>query len=168
MKKRHRSKTRQKPDPEDGDAARDHAIRLLARREYARGELAMRLRQRGFSPDCAESVLDGLEERGYLSDERFAEIFVRTRIERGSGPLKIRAELGQRGVADEIIDRALAEADCDFGALAHRVRCRRFGETPPADFEDKARQARFLAQRGFRADDVRRSLDADPSELGIE
>lgn len=148
--------------------AKAFAVRLLSRREYARHELAQRLARKGYGRETVESVLARLEELDYLSDARFAEQFVRSRVDRGSGPMKIRAELMKRGVDDADIESALAAADCDFTELAVRVRQRRFGEARPGDLEEKARQARFLAQRGFRADDVRTALDVDPAELGLE
>ncbi|MEA5446004.1 regulatory protein RecX [Gammaproteobacteria bacterium AB-CW1] len=150
------------------DKATAFAVRLLSRREYARQELAQRLSRKGYGSETREAVLARLEELGYLDESRFVEHFVRSRIDRGSGPLKIRAELMQRGVDGALIDRGLAEADCDFSRLAASVRQRRFGEERPAALEEKARQARFLAQRGFAADHVRTALDVDPAELGLE
>lgn len=168
-KKKKKARTRQRPEPEDTvAAAQAAAVRLLARREYSRGELEQRLRGRGFGRERVTEVLDALEAEGYLSDARFAEHFVRSRIERGNGPMKIRAELSQRGVADAEVERALDAAECDFAALAASVRARRFGEAGPRDLPDKARQARFLAQRGFRSEDMRGCLDLDPADPGFE
>jgi len=144
------------------------AVRLLSRREYARTELAQRLSRKGYGRDTSEAAMARLEALGYLSDERFVEHFVRSRIDRGSGPMKIRAELQQRGVDSSLIDSGLREADCDFSRLAASVRQRRFGDERPTELEEKARQARFLAQRGFAADHVRTALDVDPAELGLE
>lgn len=158
-------------DPEQEDStsrATAYAVRLLSRREYARAELAGRLSRKGYGRDTCEDVLSRLEELGYLDEERFVEHFIRSRVDRGSGPMKIRAELQQRGVDGPLIDRGLDQADCDFTRLAAAVRQRRFGEDRPADLHEKARQARFLAQRGFTADDVRTALDVDPAELGLE
>ncbi|MCP1727467.1 regulatory protein [Natronospira proteinivora] len=148
--------------------AREFAVRLLSRREYARQELAQRLRRKGYGRDTIDGVLDRLEELDYLNEDRFVEHFVRTRVDRGQGPMKIRAELMQRGVDGGLIDRAIATADCDFGQLAAAARQRRFGDERPDSLEEKARQARFLAQRGFTADHVRTALDTDPEELGLE
>lgn len=167
--KKKKARTRRRPEFEDTEeAARAAAVRLLARREYARGELEQRLRSRGYGRERVTAVLAELEQDGYLSDARFAEHVVRTRIDRGNGPMKIRAELSRHGVADAEIERALADAECDFAALAAEARERRFGEAGPRDLSDKARQARFLAQRGFRSEDMRDCLDLDPADPGLE
>jgi regulatory protein len=65
---------------------RQVALRLLARRDHAIGELARKLRERGFGTDEIKPVLVEFEREGWLSDARFAEVFVRSRIDRGQGP----------------------------------------------------------------------------------
>lgn len=133
---------------------------LLARREHTRSELTAKLSARGADRLDIGPVLDTLEADGLLSDARFAEAFVRQRIQRGHGPVRIRHELGQRGVDERAAEAAMAEADPDWDERAVRARHGRFGRQKPADFKDRARQARFLTYRGFTADQVRRALEA--------
>jgi regulatory protein len=157
--------SRRKPEQDEDPVARAEAqaVRFLTRRDYARRELSERLSTRGHGRAAIDAALERLDELGYLDDTRFAEQFVRSRIERGAGPVKIRAELSRRGVESEVCERALAGADCDFRSLALEVRIRRFGPETPKDLPEKARQARFLAQRGFAGDQVRHAVDADPA-----
>ncbi|TDX29890.1 regulatory protein [Modicisalibacter xianhensis] len=140
---------------------RDDAIRLLARREYARAELERRLAAKGHAPQAIGQALDSLAEEGLQCDARFAEIFVRSRVARGQGPIKIRAELGERGIAAEQARQAFAEVECreavDWFALACETLAKRFsgpGEEP----RERARRERFLAGRGFDFDQVRHAL----------
>lgn len=86
----------QKKDP--NQQAPEIALRLLARREHSRFELTMKLRQRRVDARVIEDVLDDFEDKGWLSDDRFAEVFVRQRMDAGYGPLKILADLQQRGI----------------------------------------------------------------------
>lgn len=140
---------------------RDDAIRLLARREYARAELERRLAAKGHAPQAIGQALDSLAEEGLQCDARFAEIFVRSRVARGQGPIKIRAELGERGIAAEQARQAFAEAQShdavDWFELACEALAKRFsgpGEGP----RERARRERFLAGRGFDFDQVRHAL----------
>ncbi len=55
---------------------RVQAIRLLARREYARAELQQKLLAKGAAPDEARCLLDELTAQGYLSDARYARVTV--------------------------------------------------------------------------------------------
>jgi len=136
---------------------RDDAIRLLARREYAAAELRARLAAKGHEPAAVESAIAQLAEEGLQSDARFVEHFVRSRVHRGQGPVKVRAELGQRGVAHELIGEALRDAECDWYALACEALAKRFSG-PGAAPRERARRERFLASRGFDAEQVHHAL----------
>ena len=136
----------------------DTALRLLARREHSLTELRSKLASRGHEAGVVEEVLSELARRGLVSDQRFAEAFLRSRLERGQGPLKIRAQLRERGVASGLIDAALGEAEIDWDRRAADARSGRFGEAPPADRKQMARQARFLRGRGFSEAQVVRAV----------
>ena len=146
------------PSLPGGRPARDAALRLLARREHSLRELRTKLSSRGYEEAEIGRTLDQLARRDLVSDERFTEAFLRSRLERGQGPLKIRAQLRQRGVAAGLIDAALGEAGVDWNRRAAAVRSGRFGEAPPADRNEMARQARFLRGRGFSEAQVVRAV----------
>jgi len=137
---------------------RDRALGLLARREHARAELARKLAERGFAAAAVAEVTSALAAEGLVSDARFAAAFVRERIERGWGPLRIRRDLEARGAEPDAVERALAEADADWVRRAALARARRFGEAAPGDYPEWARQARFLERRGFTREQIRRAL----------
>jgi regulatory protein len=101
-----------------------------------------------------DAVLDWLEAHRYLSAERFVEARVHARASR-FGNLRIRQELAQHQVALQP-DAALALARSEFDR-ARAVRTRKF-PAPPATAAEHARQARFLAGRGFSADVIGRVL----------
>ena len=137
------------------------AMNLLARREHSTQELRDKLLARGFEDDVITPALQTLSREGLLSDERFTESFIHSRVDRGSGPLKIRAELRQRGVADELITAWLDERDQVWLERAEAVRCKKFGSALPVEYKEKARQARFLQYRGFTPEQTRRLLRDD-------
>lgn len=136
----------------DETEIRSRAITFLSNREHTRAELAQKLARRVGKQQNLEGVLDELETEGLLSESRFVESFIRSRIERGQGPVKIRAELSRRGVDDDLIERFLTRTSEYWRARARSVRERRFGQEPPDGEEAWARQARFLSSRGFPAD----------------
>ena len=127
-------------------------------REHSRRELAAKLRARGFEPPDVERALEELEGQGLQSDDRFAESFVASRRRRGSGPMRIRAELRDRGVCDSLIERHLDSDPELWGELMRNVHDRKYGPEPPQDVREWARRARFLEHRGFPIDQVRRFL----------
>ena len=156
---------RSKPDDGSGEldaeACTRAALDLLARREHSRRELTRKLAARGFPDDAIGPALDALERTGALAETRFTESFVRSRIAKGQGPTRIRAELAQRGVADEDVEGALREAQVDWLATIRAVRRKRFGPELPRDFRERARQARFLEYRGFGSAEIRAALELD-------
>jgi regulatory protein len=112
-------------------------------------------------PDTDPAALDALERSGALADARFTDSFVRSRIAKGQGPQRIRAELAQRGIADDEADDGLRAADVDWLAAIRAVRAKRFGPELPRDYAERARQARFLQYRGFSAAHIRAALEFD-------
>lgn len=150
------------PGPFAGTSAseaspRDDAIRLLARREYSRAELVRRLVAKGHASVSVDEALDALAAEGLQSDTRFTEIFVRSRIARGQGPIKIRAELDERGIDRELSRMAFDAGEVDWCALACDILAKRFAG-PGHDPRERARRERFLAGRGFDFDQVRHAL----------
>lgn len=134
------------------------ALRLLAMREHSRLELMRKIRARGFLADDAEGVLDRLERQGALDESRLAERYVAERAEKGFGPNRIRAELREKGVAEALVERQLSLMDDAWPDCLARAHERRFRAGLPTDRSEYAKQARFLEQRGFSADAIRRFL----------
>jgi len=136
----------------------ESAVRLLAGREHSVRELRQKLCARGHDESLVDDVLRSLCERNLLSESRFIESFVRSRAERGQGPMRIRAELRERGIDDERIDACVTRAADYWLERLERVRVKRFGVGAPATRDDWNRQARFLAQRGYPSDLIYRAL----------
>ena len=141
-------------------SARNAALDLLARREHSLAELREKLLAREFDPAEVEEALARLAGEGLADDGRFCEAFIAARIRKGQGPIRIRAELVERGIDGETIARCIADAH-DWRALARDVRARRFGASLPADFGARARQSRFLEYRGFTGEQIRGCFGGD-------
>ncbi|HEX9627635.1 MAG TPA: regulatory protein RecX [Acidiferrobacterales bacterium] len=134
---------------------------MLARREHSRAELTAKLIQKGYDEELVGGLVAALAAEGLVSDERFVEALVSVRRGRGFGPLRIRQELQDKGVAEELVDRWVDAGDRDWIEQLQRVRVKKFGTMIPKGYAERARQARFLQQRGFPAEQIRRVLNAD-------
>jgi len=145
-------------------AAKAQALKLLVRREHGREELLRKLVARGHPRAASEQACDALELERLLSEPRFVEHFVSVKAGRGAGPAKLRAELRAKGVAAEAIEAELAQAGVDWVARCEEVRRKRFGPALPATPAERAKQARFLAGRGFSSEHIRRVLKGDVDE----
>lgn len=166
---------RSKPKPDSGVSPVDDeqstpsdilaaAMRLLARREHSCLELQRKLEDRGFAHGEITEVLAALAAERLQSDARFAEAYVYYRSSRGRGPVRIRAELRERGIGDELISRYLSMAGAEWRVSAETERQKRFGEALPQEWSERSRQARFLQNRGFSAEQIRAVLDGRSKE----
>ena len=147
-----------KSTPEPGDL-RERALRLLARREHSRAELARKLGQAGCAQHEIASLLDEFEEKNWLSDRRFAESYVADHRAR-AGSVKLAYDLRQRGVSETVIEGVLSENHDTELERAHQVWQKKFGSAP-ADSTEKARQIRFMQTRGFTLETIRNILTTD-------
>ncbi|WP_127476329.1 regulatory protein RecX [Sulfurivermis fontis] len=137
------------------------AIALLAQREHSARELERKLCDKGFPSGRVAECIARLQQERLQSDARYAESYVHLRAGKGYGPLRIRAELAERGVADEFIAPPLEEMDGQWSELAEQARRKRFGNKLPQDFQERARQARFLQYRGFATEHFRHVFSGD-------
>jgi len=136
---------------------RDIALRYLGRREYAVQELRQRLLQRGADASLADTVITELVEENLLSDERFTEMYVGMRVRRLFGPLKIRAELRGRGIADYLINKAIpAGEETWFDTASKWAEKKCPGEM---DYVTRAKVYRSLMNRGFTHEQANIALD---------
>ncbi len=136
------------------------AVALLARRDFASGELRQKLGSQGYAADVVAAVVAELIEGRALDDARYAENYVTYHAGRGQGPVRIGADLRSLGVPSELVEAALG-AGPDWRQLARATRVRKFGAEAPEDWTERTRQARFLQYRGFSSDHIRAATGAD-------
>jgi len=137
------------------------AVRLLARREHGVEELRRKLLRKGHCEDAVDKTVAKLQAKHLLSDERYASTLVHHQARRGQGPIRIRAQLRQQGLKEEVIQDNFAAAQPDWPQLATEVRRRKFGNSLPKSPAERAKQARFLQYRGFNADQIRAALKSE-------
>lgn len=143
---------------------RARALRLLARREHSRHELARRLAPHAEDADELAALLDEFSRSGWLSERRFVEQVAHARRGR-FGSRRIRQELLDKGVAEAEIAGAMPVLAAGDLEAARAVWSRKFGK-PARDRRGRARQVRFLQGRGFSLDTIMKVIDAGGDENG--
>lgn len=141
-------------------ALKNKAIYLLYRRDHSRRELTRKLTQKGFQANAIRAVLDELENEGLLNEERFIGSFIRSRRARGFGPLKICAELKERGIDRDLCLMHEEWQEELWQNSAIMLCAKRFGLTAKKTTEQKILQSRYLQQRGFTGVQIRIALSA--------
>ncbi|MRD48635.1 recombination regulator RecX [Caenimonas koreensis] len=132
------------------------ALRLLSGREYARAELERKLAPHEEAPGQLRRVLDDLQAKGFIDDQRAADSVVHRRSGK-LGAMRIRQELQGKGLAEDLVRQAVAGLQATEFERACEIWERRFGE-PAADAAARAKQVRFLVSRGFSGEVVARVL----------
>ena len=145
----------------DRRSALNKAVSCLARREHSTFELQQKLERSGIAPDLVSEVVGDLQRQGLVSDQRFAEAFIRYRSGKGYGPQRIEMELNEKGIDRSLISLVLESSECNWIRLAKDVRIKKFGAGQPAEYKERARQARFLQYRGFTGDQIRNALGGE-------
>jgi regulatory protein len=132
---------------------RERALRLLARREHGRAELAAKLQPYVLPGDDLEALLDEFSRRKQLSDERYAESRVHV-LSRKFGAARITHELRSKGIDKSLAEQASRVARASEIERAREIWRRKFQAAPRTDLE-RAKQMRFLQSRGFSFETIR-------------
>lgn len=143
---------------------REQAIRLLARREHSLFELKQKLISKGVDNDSAESVLQELSKQGLQSDERFTESFINSRSRRGYGPTRIRLELQERKIDDNLINLFLHPHAKVWIESAKAVFRKKSGGEYPKDDLQRVKITNFLKYRGFTHEQIKAALSGEEQE----
>lgn len=148
-----------KPDFLDKNELRRAMVDLLSRRDYSRLELFRKLKARCEDVDVLEQLLDDFQQRNWQSDQRFAESFLNSRYQRGLGPMRLKQEMRDKGLANDVIQLALESLEVDWYQLAFDVAQKKANSLKESDPNKKQKLFRFLAYRGFNSDQIAYAMD---------
>ncbi|MCR5085252.1 MAG: RecX family transcriptional regulator [Succinivibrionaceae bacterium] len=146
----------QKPRSSDPRAALERALALLAKREYGRRELALRL-LRGFTPEAVDEAVGRCVAEGWQSEERFLEMLVRHAHFAGQGPRKLSFDAVRKGVDPGLVREAVAAEDWAVAAAEALGRLLPGDGEPTREQRERALAA--LQRRGFTAEQCLRAIE---------
>ena len=136
--------------------AYNYAVSLLSRRDHSQRELMTKLSQKGYT-EGAEEAIRKLRDGGYVSDERFARLYVRElRTFKKYGKRRIEQELYRKGIDREIIREVLEETDFDEDELVSLIQ-RKYGRYL-LDEKGVAKTINSLLRMGYSYSEIRSAL----------
>ena len=150
-----RPKKRPRPLKPERDACQV-ALNLLARREHSRVELENKLNKKGFPCEQIDQALEQLAANDLQSDQRFLDDFVRSRVLKGNGPLRISQELRQRGIEDGL--SRIDDQEIDWLEVATNTYTKKYKSSEIADARERAKRMRYMQSKGFSGDIIRQIL----------
>jgi len=142
-------------------AAYHYAVRLLANREFCEFEMRQRLAGRDFDDEAIGWAINRLEQDGYLSELRYAEAYLRSRLKKGEAPWLAAKRAEQKGARSDAVQAALAELIEDYDAEQAARDLMQARDPAGLRFDNERvwqRQARFLRNKGFATDIILRVL----------
>ena len=142
------------------------ALRLLAQREHSRNELATKLARHVQDGDDLNALLDELQAKDFINADRVAESLVHRRAAR-LGTQRLVQELRGKGLDDDLVRATAERLRATEQERAQAVWRQRFGSVA-SDAQERAKQMRFLAARGFAGDVVRRVVQGGSPDDGAD
>ncbi|MDO5639737.1 MAG: recombination regulator RecX [Neisseria sp.] len=140
---------------------RARAMDILSRREISRAELKRKLAPHAESEEEVEAVLNEFAERQWQSDARYAEAYIHSKS-RQHGKLRLKQALAAKGVSEDIMRELMPARDAELQAAITVLR-KKFKQ-PAADLNEKQKQMRFLAYRGFDMDTIQTAIKSSWAE----
>lgn len=150
---------------EERKRIKDRAYRYLAARAHSEKELTTKLVQKGFDKKLIDEVIAELKELNFVDDLAFAVSYARNRIiKKPIGEKLLRRELWQRGINEELVEKAVQEAysaktQTDLAKELVKGREARYANLE--DWRTKKKLGDFLLRRGFDWDLVREVLQGE-------
>ena len=134
--------------------AYNKSLDYLSYREHSELELSNKLIKKGFESSLVPRVIDKLVAKNLVNNARFANAYVNARKRKGFGPKKIFFELKQRGIQENISDKALFNDSNDWQTLATNVFSKKFINGVSSDLKERSKQQNFMIGRGFRFQEI--------------
>lgn len=125
------------------------ATGLLARRDYSIRELTLYLLRSTPDENMVSEVVAQLREHHYLDDLRIAERERDKGLKKFHGPTRIKQDMKQKGIPDDIVNQVMEQSDIDWYDLAWQYRRKKFGVNLPDDQKDKSKQIRRMQYKGY-------------------
>lgn len=138
------------------DKARYQALGQLSRRQRSEWELRDYLKRKEYAPEVINQVIEQLTEYGYVDDKKFADAWIANRrLLKATSARRLRQELKQKRVSDEVISEALAEDETDEHEVLKDLVERKRKQTK---YQDDLKLMQYLARQGFSYDDIKSAM----------
>lgn len=141
--------------------AQEKAIAYIEYKLRTEGEVRRKLLQKQYPEEIVEQVMAFLRNYGYVDDAAYCAAYIRDSLRfHPKGPMRLRMELLQKGVAPAVADAALEETPVDEAAEAAKLLGKKVKHGAPSSPQEKQRLANYLRRRGFSYSAVREALSA--------
>lgn len=152
-----------KPQGLTGTRLRSYAFAVLTRKEYSKADLIEKLMTWAQNREEVLILVDELAAKDYQSDQRVAEMTVRSQVRKGKGPNRIKLALRTKQLDKDLVQEDLAEID--WYTQAYELKLKKYGTDVAKDPKIKAKQIRFLQYRGFEMDAIMKAISRKENDF---
>jgi regulatory protein len=145
-------------DPSDHQSIKYTITRLLASREHSRHELLIKLQQRQYDTQSCLEWIEKFAVADIQSDRRFAEMLLRSRVQKGQGELAVKQECASHKLPESLVQALLDAMHIDWFAQALSVAEKKTKGQQLQSLKDQQKLYRFMAQRGFSSEQIRYAI----------
>jgi regulatory protein len=138
---------------------RSTALAWLGRQEYYEAKFRQKLLQNEATPEQIELLVQEFTERNWLCEQRYCDGFVRGRVNKGHGKIRIRADARQKGLDQDCLNIALDANETDWFDQAWQTYSKRYGDRLIADHKERAKRMRFMQYRGFTIEQINHAIE---------
>ena len=140
------------------------AINLLSYRMRSKSELNDRLIRKNYNEDGIMNVINNLELKGYLDDEKFAYAFAKEKVKNKLiGPIALKFEMSSHKLDVELIDKTISSIYDMFPQkiIINRLITKwKVKDIIGKDPKIKSKIINRLKNKGFYWDDIQRAINA--------
>ena len=151
-----------KPKSLTGTRLRSYAFAVLTRKEYSKKDLIEKLCLYAQHREEVLTLVEELAQENYQSDQRVAEMTVRSQIRKGKGPNRIKLALQAKSIDKELAKNDMQEVD--WYEQAYQLKVKKYGVDVTTDPKLRAKQIRFLQYRGFEMDAIMKAIKKSENE----
>ena len=145
-----------------GSRLRSYAFAVLTRKEYSKADFIEKLMLYAENKNEVLTLVEELAKENYQSDQRVAEMTMRSQVRQGKGPNRIKLALRAKHLDKALIQEDLAEVD--WYEQAYILKIKKYGTEVSKDPKIKAKQIRFLQYRGFEMDAIMKAISRKTEE----
>lgn len=139
--------------------AKEKALKKLNYKYCTKKEISDKLLTE-YSPEITQRVIEILEKYNYINDEEYARLYISDSIKlKGWGKIKIRYQLLQKGVSEDIINNQLQSAEEDCGEIACSLLLKKFKGIDLKEYKAKQKAYNYLLQRGYSYEEISRAIE---------
>ncbi len=135
------------------------ALNWLSRRDYSEAQLSQRLARLGGSAADIALVIAWCKAGQYLDQDRYIDMLLRSRANKGYGLNYIVQECRQQHISREDVLACAAALQLDWFALAQQCYLKKYGQTKITDYQDKLKRMAFMQRRGFNNEQIQFAIN---------